>query len=83
MNAYEILGVSCSAGMDECRRAYRRRCRECHPDSGGNVEEFREVQRAWEAIQSGKGLGYPGFAHRTRQARPVLRHTSLFRFARQ
>lgn len=47
---YEVLGVSPGAGEAELRRAYRRRLRETHPDTGGSAAEFDAVQRAWERI---------------------------------
>src|ERR1700748_516098 len=47
---YEVLGVSVSATEDELRRAYRRRLRETHPDTGGVAAEFTAVQLAWEKI---------------------------------
>lgn len=47
---YEVLGVSSTASLDELRRAYRKRLRETHPDTGGSPREFHAVQRAWERI---------------------------------
>ncbi len=47
---YEILGVSPSASPDELRRAYRKRLRETHPDTGGAAAEFLAVQLAWEKV---------------------------------
>jgi hypothetical protein len=47
---YEVLGVSSSATPEELRRAYRRRLRETHPDTGGRATEFTAVQLAWEQI---------------------------------
>jgi curved DNA-binding protein CbpA len=47
---YEVLRVSVSATEDELRRAYRRRLRETHPDTGGRATEFTAVQLAWEQI---------------------------------
>jgi len=47
---YEVLGVDARASDDELKRAYRRRLRETHPDTGGSAAEFRAVQEAWERI---------------------------------
>ncbi|MEJ1230689.1 MAG: J domain-containing protein [Galbitalea sp.] len=47
---YEVLGVSPAATEDQLRRAYRRRLRETHPDTGGRAGEFTAVQLAWEKI---------------------------------
>ena len=47
---YEILGVSAAVSMEELRRAYRRRLRETHPDTGGEAVAFHAVQVAWETV---------------------------------
>lgn len=47
---YEVLGVSSTSTMDELRRAYRKRLRETHPDTGGLAVEFHAVQLAWQRI---------------------------------
>lgn len=52
---YEVLGVPATATDDELRRAYRRRARETHPDTGGAAREFDAVQRAWELIGTTEG----------------------------
>jgi hypothetical protein len=49
-SAYERLGVSPSATEDQLRRAYRKRLRETHPDTGGAAAEFNAVQLAWEQV---------------------------------
>lgn len=54
---YEILGVSATASDDELKRAYRRRLRETHPDSGGVVAEFHAVQRAWDQVGTAEARG--------------------------
>jgi hypothetical protein len=48
--AYEILGVARSSSEDQLRRAYRKRLRETHPDTGGVAAEFNAVQLAWEKV---------------------------------
>jgi hypothetical protein len=47
---YETLGVPATASDNDLRRAYRRRLRETHPDTGGAATHFHAVQRAWELI---------------------------------
>jgi hypothetical protein len=47
---YAVLGVSEQASHSELRRAYRRRLRETHPDTGGKAPDFDRVQRAWEQV---------------------------------
>jgi curved DNA-binding protein CbpA len=49
-NAYEVLGVAPTASHDDLRRAYRRRLRQTHPDTGGIAREFTAVQLAWEKV---------------------------------
>jgi curved DNA-binding protein CbpA len=43
---YETLGVAPDATDDEIKKAYRARARETHPDTGGDVEEFKLVSLA-------------------------------------
>jgi len=47
---YDVLGVTATASADELRRAYRRKLRETHPDTGGDAAHFDRVQRAWEQV---------------------------------
>lgn len=49
-NPYEVLGVAPTASDDDLKRAYRRRLREAHPDTGGSSVEFDRVQQAWQRI---------------------------------
>ncbi|UFU03262.1 DnaJ domain-containing protein [Ruania suaedae] len=48
--AYEILGVPRDAPAEDLRRAYRKRLRETHPDTGGSAELFHQVQQAWKQV---------------------------------
>merc|ERR1719421_49951 len=48
--AYAILGVSADATDAEIKKAYRRVAMMCHPDKGGDKEEFQELNNAYEKI---------------------------------
>lgn len=78
---YEVLGVSSRATVDELRRAYRKRLRETHPDTGGDPKEFHAVQHAWERIGTTAGraaydAGTPEESHIAWEARPAARQES-------
>jgi molecular chaperone DnaJ len=49
---YEILGVSRDATEEDLKRAYRRKAREFHPDSGGDEESFKELTAAYEVLRN-------------------------------
>lgn len=48
---YEILGVSRDASDAEIKKAYRSRARAVHPDAGGDEEEFKHVQHAYQVLR--------------------------------
>ena len=50
MSLYDRLGIQRSANMDEIKKAYRKMALTHHPDKGGNAEEFREIQKAYEIL---------------------------------
>lgn len=49
---YDILGVAHDASDDDIKRAYRRRARELHPDTGGDPEAFKELTAAYEVLKN-------------------------------
>jgi len=49
-SAYAILGVSSGATDAEIKRAYRLIAMQCHPDKGGDKEDFQELNNAYEKI---------------------------------
>ena len=50
MDYYSILRVSDDATKEILRNAYRIRARECHPDFGGNPEEMRLLNEAYQVL---------------------------------
>ncbi|WP_136467820.1 TerB family tellurite resistance protein [Flagellimonas onchidii] len=64
-NAYKILEIEKSASDDEVKKAYRKMAKKYHPDrvvteneafKKGAEEKFKEVQKAYEAIQRERGI---------------------------
>lgn len=48
---YAVLGVPATATAGEIRRAYRRRLRQLHPDTGnGNTAEFEALLAAYRLL---------------------------------
>ncbi len=58
MDPYKILGIDANATPEEIRRAYRKMAKKYHPDSGGDVRAFQQVQQA-HAILTGKASRPP------------------------
>lgn len=53
-NLYDILGVGEDATPEEIKLAYRTKAKSCHPDLGGNEQEFIELQKAYEILSDSK-----------------------------
>lgn len=60
---WEILGIPESATLEEIKEAYRKRCREYHPDKVAHLgielqkvanEEFKKIQSAYEFVKKMK-----------------------------
>ena len=49
-NYYDILGVKTSATADEIKRAYRKLASQHHPDKGGDVKKFQEIEQAYRIL---------------------------------
>lgn len=50
---YEALGINRNANEEEIRKAYRRKAKENHPDSGGkgDIDAFHAAQEAYEELK--------------------------------
>jgi DnaJ family protein C protein 9 len=51
---YDILGVEQTATSSEIKKAYFAKAKECHPDLGGDTDEFQKVGRAYEILSNEK-----------------------------
>ena len=58
---YSVLGIQPGASKDEAKKAFKRRAMETHPDRGGNEEEFKKVNEAYEQIKNPQPRGPQGF----------------------
>lgn len=50
-DARRTLGVEAGVSESDLKSAYRERVKETHPDSGGDEEEFKRVNRAYETLK--------------------------------
>jgi curved DNA-binding protein CbpA len=48
--AFDALGLDGDASQEQIKTAYRDRVKEVHPDSGGDEESFKRVNRAYETL---------------------------------
>ena len=47
---YATLGVPKTASADEIKRAYRKLASQHHPDKGGDVKKFQEIEQAYRIL---------------------------------
>lgn len=58
---YALFGLEPGAPPDELKRAYRRLCRDLHPDrSGGSEEGFRALKAAYDRLADAHSGAKPG-----------------------
>ena len=50
MDHYETLGVSKEASQQDIKKAYRKLASKHHPDKGGDQEQFKRIQGAYEVL---------------------------------
>lgn len=50
MDYYSVLGLNKSASQDDIKKAYRKLASKHHPDRGGEEEEFKKVQEAYDIL---------------------------------
>lgn len=47
---YAVLGINPTTDINVVKKAYRQKAKQCHPDKGGNEQQFINVNRAYEII---------------------------------
>lgn len=50
MDYYSILGVERGAGPEDIKKAYRKMAMQHHPDRGGDLKKFQEIQNAYDTL---------------------------------
>lgn len=59
---YDILGVPKTASEKDIKKAYRKLALKCHPDKGGDEEEFKELSKAYDCLSDpGKRQVYDSY----------------------
>lgn len=48
---YDVLNVSSNVNFGDIKLAYRQALLEAHPDRGGNVDRFSQVEQAWSILK--------------------------------
>ena len=49
-NYYDILGISRDASQEEIKRAFYKLAHKYHPDKGGNPQQFKEINEAYQVL---------------------------------
>jgi curved DNA-binding protein CbpA len=50
IDLYQLLGIKRAASREEIRKAYRRKAKNSHPDTGGSAEAFNALTAAHEVL---------------------------------
>ena len=51
---YSILDISRNATESEIKKAFRKKALQEHPDKGGDVEKFKEINKAYSVLSDPK-----------------------------
>jgi len=50
-NYYDILGVPRNASKNDVKDAFKKKAMQYHPDRGGNEEQFKEINEAYDVLK--------------------------------
>ena len=70
IDLYQLLGLKRAATRDEVRKAYRRKAKSSHPDSGGSEEAFNALTAAHDVLADAKRRERYDSTGEIEQARP-------------
>ena len=51
MNYYDVLGVDPTASTSDIKSAFRAKAKQSHPDHGGNPDNFRKLNEAYDVLK--------------------------------
>ena len=49
--AYDVLNVSRGVTLSELKKAFHKQALKHHPDKGGDIEEFKKIQAAYDMLK--------------------------------
>ena len=52
---YDMLGLEAGASKDDIKKAYKKKAMQCHPDKGGDPEEWLKDLRVRKYPKQAKG----------------------------
>jgi curved DNA-binding protein CbpA len=70
IDLYQLLGLKRAATRDEVRKAYRRKAKSSHPDSGGSEEAFNALTAAHDILADARRRERYDSTGEIEQARP-------------
>ena len=50
MNPFQVLGLQPGVTREAAKARYRELVKQHHPDTGGDAEQFKRIQAAWEML---------------------------------
>jgi DnaJ family protein A protein 2 len=58
LSLYDRLGIERGASATDIKKAYRKLALEHHPDKGGDPEQFKHIQKAYEVLSDDQKRGF-------------------------